>query len=330
MGRYILPNVLPKGVRLSKLALILFAALTASTAHGQASAGTLDHVRILVRDINACDDVYRKLGFDLLDQPSLFPEGSAHNLASLSGDDSYIELIGVADRQKLSTIRPWIVEFIQNYQGAHSVGFVVPSAKTKSDDLAKKGIDAPVFDLVPSKSDAKPIELVTPQLSSLSEGSIFFLEYPSAEGTSKSSTPAVGTPESSPPNPNTATGILGVWIGVKSLTKAKDDAMKLGFRPGRSVESSSLGATGVEMVSTRGKIVLLEAEASGATSEFARERGSGIMGLSFAVSDIAKAKFIVERATNRKFSEHEGFYGRSLLIPPDLTCGVWIEMVQHR
>ena len=76
------------------------------------------------------------------------------------------------------------------------------------------------------------------------------------------------------------------------------------------------------MASTRGKIVLLEAEPSGPTSEFIRERGPGIIGLTVEVSDIAKAKFVVERATNRQFVAQEGFYGSGFLIPPDLTCGV--------
>jgi catechol 2,3-dioxygenase-like lactoylglutathione lyase family enzyme len=289
-----------------------------SSALGQSETGGIDHVRVLVRDIVAAQNQYRSvLGFDMSRaEPNIYQEGSAHNGAAFT-DGTYLELIGIADREKLLKSRPWIVDFLQDHQGAHSVGIGVTSAKDVADRLQSRGIEAPVFNLTGYRPGAKPILLVTPKLVNLPNGAIFFVEYP----VQKSAQTVV--------QPNTAQGTVAVWIVVKDLEKASKESETLGFHPGRLLDFRALGARGRELDTHRGKILLLEANSpEKPAANFSRERGQGVMGLTLAVGDIAKTQSLIGENTNRKFPLYDGIYGKSFLVPPELANSVWIEMVQ--
>jgi 4-hydroxyphenylpyruvate dioxygenase-like putative hemolysin len=300
------------------IVIALIVPLLSSSAVGQSEMASIDHVRILVHDIAAAENQYRSvLGFDMTrTEPVLYPEGSLHNGAALT-DGTYLELIGIADRDKLLKSRPWIVDFLKDRQGAHSVGMIVASAKDVADRLQSRGIEAPVFSLVSHHPGTKPILLVTPKLVNLPDGAIFFLEYPqqvSAQTTVQ---------------PNTTQGILAVWIVVEDLEKASQESQTLGFHPGRLLEFKNLGARGRELETGRGKILLLEATSSGKpTANFFRQRGQGVMGFTLAVGDIAKAQSLIGEKTTRSFPTYDGSFGKSFLVPPEVTNGVWIEMVQ--
>lgn len=303
--------------------ILFFTLFATAGAFGQSDPGSIDHVRILVHDMGACQDVYRnKLGFDLSrTEAVVYQEGSAHNTARLA-DGTYIELVGIADREQLLNMRPWIVDFLQDHQGAHSVGVLVPSATRISDHLQSSGIDATIYDLVGSGPGDKPIHLVTPKLANLPEGAIFFLEYPQESLERRRSLPSAV-------NTNTAQGILGIWIVVKDLGKASNDAEALGFHSVRSLESQALGARGREFEAGHGKIVLLQASVpDGPASRFARDRGDGVIGISLEVDDFAKARALIEKNTNRTLAPYAGSYGKSFSLPAELSCGAWIEMVQ--
>ena len=232
------------------LIVVITLALTSlsSSALGQSETGSIDHVRVLVRDIVAAQNQYRGvLGFDMSRaEPIIYQEGSAHNGAAFT-DGTYLELLGIADREKLLKSRPWIVDFLQDHQGAHSVGIIVTSAKEVADRLQSRGIEAPLFNLIRSRPGAKPILLVTPKLVNLPNGAIFFVEYPAQQ----SAQTVV--------QPNTALGTVAVWIMVKDLEKAVKESETLGFHPGRLLDFKALGARGCELDTGRGKILLLEA-----------------------------------------------------------------------
>jgi catechol 2,3-dioxygenase-like lactoylglutathione lyase family enzyme len=298
--------------------IVLGLPLLSSRAVGQSETAGIDHVRILVRDIAAAQKQYRNvLGLDMSQaEPVIYPEGTVHNGAELT-DGTYLELIGIADRDKLLKSRPWIVDFLQDHQGAHSVGMIVTSAKDVADRLRSQGIEAPVFNLVSSHPGAKPILLVTPKLVNLPDGAIFFVEYP------------VQVQARTVVQPNTTQGTVAVWIVVKDLEKASQESEKLGFHLGRVLDFKGLGARARELDTGRGKILLLEVNSPGKpAATFLHERGQGVMGFTLAVGDIAKAQSLTGKNANREFPTYGGIYGKSFLIPPELTSGVWIEMVQ--
>lgn len=289
-----------------------------TSALGQSETAGIDHVRILVKDMAASQNQYRDvLCFQMnRAEPVIYSEGSAHNGAALT-DGTYLELLGIADREKLVKSRPWIVDFIQSHQGGHSVGMIVTSAKDVADRLQAHGIEAPISNLIGFHPGAKPILLVTPKLLNLSVGSIFFVEYPYPQ------------PAKTVIHPNTTQALLAVWILVKDLQKASQELEALGFHPARSLDFKNLGAEGREFETGRGKIVLLEANSSNKPAAiFLRDRGQGLMGFTLAVGDLAKAQSLIGEKTKTKFSTYDGAYGKSFLVPPEMTSGVWLEMAQ--
>lgn len=302
------------------VALALF--LQCSSALGQSDAPTLDHVRVLVHDIAAAQNTLHKLGFEVRrPEASVYQEGSAHNSAFLS-DGTYVELIGIADRDKLLKSRPWIVDFLQHYQGAHSAGVIVTSAKDVADRLQSLKIDAPLFTLLGSQPGAKPVLLITPKLASLPDGAIFFVEYPWQRTTATSAAQFA--------QPNTVHGTIAVWILVKDLEKASKDVETLGFHSGRLLDFKVLGARGRECQTGHGSILLLEPNSPGKpAADFSHERGEGVMGVTLAVGDLGNAKSLIEKNTRRELRSYDGIYGKSILVPAELANGVWIEMVQE-
>jgi hypothetical protein len=289
-----------------------------SNALGQSDPPTIDHVRVLVHDIAAAQNTFHALGFEMR-QPksSVYQEGSAHNSARFS-DGTYLELIGVADREKLLKSRPWIVDFLQHHQGAHSVGIVVPSVQDVADHLQSQGIDADLFTLIGSNPQAKPVQLVTPKLANISDGAIFFVEYPW-----KRSSPAQVS------QPDTAQGTVAVWILVQDLEKASKDMERIGFHSGRMLKLDVLGARGREFEIGDGRILLLKSDSvGGSAADFSRERVQGVMGLTVSVGDLKRAESLVEEFTARKMRTYDGVYGKGFLVPAELANGVWIEMVQ--
>jgi len=291
-----------------------------TAAFAQSGPGRIDHVRILVNDVKTTGrDIYgKRLGFYLPEQePAIFDEGSAHEGIVLF-DHTYLELVGVADADKLRCVRPWIVNFLQSHEGAHSVGLAVDSAEQMADRLSSQGIDAPMFRLTPS-AGAKPIVLITPRMPHLPEGTFFFLQYPESWW------------REHPPHQqfNSTVGIAAVWMLVKDLNEAGKDAEILGFRRGRSLQSDILEAQGMEFNSETGKIILLRPSTTGGpAARFANDRGEGLMGVSLVASDLANARGLIEGNTKRMLAVYQGFYGKSFLVPAELASGVWIEIVQ--
>jgi catechol 2,3-dioxygenase-like lactoylglutathione lyase family enzyme len=305
-----------------RVLIILTLLATTAFALGQVwrsdSPGPIDHVRILVRDMaDARADFHDRLGFDFRSgQAIMLPEGSAHDAMWLA-NRSYLELIAVADREKLMRERPWIVEFLDRHQGAHSIGLSIASAAEFSEKLRAHGIDAPVSTLL-NRSGGAPFHNVTPKLPHLPEGVIFFTEYPSNKSSAK--------PEPPVHHANSARRILAVWILVNNLRGAIDDMRGLGFPEVRSVKSSALAAEGIEFGTQRGSIILLRPIGSGPASEFEKNRGAGVMGVTLQVEGLDAARSFVKRNDNRDSSTYQGFYGSSILVPSQLAEELWIEM----
>jgi hypothetical protein len=206
------------------------------------------------------------LGFELTRvEPVIYSEGSAHNGAALT-EGIYLELLGIADRNKLVQARPWIVEFLQEHQGGHSVGLIATSVREVADHLRAQGFEAPIQNLVGSYPGAPPILLVTPKLLNLPNGSIFFVEYP------------YPAPVKEVIQPNATESLDAVWIVVKDLEEASKESGALGFHLAGRKNFPILGARGRELETGRGKIVLLEANsANKPAAKFLRDRGPGLI-----------------------------------------------------
>jgi hypothetical protein len=140
--------------------------------------------------------------------------------------------------------------------------------------------------------------------------------------------------QSAPPNPyrehpNTAKRIKSVWVAVKNLDEATQAFESLGLPAGRRLKLSRFGAKAREIEAGRGVILLLQSEKhKGAVASFLSERGEAIMGVSIEVAELAIARKTIESNTRQKFVPYRGLYGQTLLVHPELTDGLWIEMFQ--
>jgi hypothetical protein len=52
------------------------------------------------------------------------------------------------------------------------------------------------------------------------------------------------------------------------------------------------------------------------------------MGFTLEVTDLSKARTLLEKNIGQTFAEYDGFYGKSFLIPSKFASGAWIEMVK--
>ena len=130
---------------------------------------------------------------------------------------------------------------------------------------------------------------------------------------------------------NTAKGIKSVWIAVTDLKAATKAYESVGLPVGEKRRLPQLGAIGSEIKAGQGVILLLQPTShSGKVAKFLEDRGEGIMGISIEVSRLMTARKLLQMNTKRKFTPYGGPYGMSVLIPAQITHGVWVEMFQRR
>ncbi len=96
---------------------------------------------------------------------------------------------------------------------------------------------------------------------------------------------------------------------------------------GRRISLSQLGAKGREIETGEGLVLLLEASsAEGEVASFLARRGEGVMGVSIKVAELNTALNILEANLKQKLPPYEGAYGKSVLVPVEVTRGIWVEM----
>ena len=130
-------------------------------------------------------------------------------------------------------------------------------------------------------------------------------------------------------HPNTAMGIRSVWIAVDDVAKESKSLDSVGFRIAKGKRINGIGGDGPQTDAGRGVIrVLQPSDPKGKVASFLADRGEGIMGITIEVSSLQKARDIIEQATKQKFAPYQGVHGNSILVPPSLTRGVWLELFQ--
>lgn len=133
-------------------------------------------------------------------------------------------------------------------------------------------------------------------------------------------------------HPNTAKRLHAAWFAVRDLEASLRNLQDAGFEPGETREAKSLGAADQEVKAGNGCLLLLRAvDKNGVLDNLLSDHDDGqIIGVSIEVSDLNKARSWVEGRSGRKIEPYDGYYGRSILIPPDLTHRVWMELFQRR
>jgi catechol 2,3-dioxygenase-like lactoylglutathione lyase family enzyme len=286
----------------------------------------LDHVGVAVRDLEAAKKDYRDvLGF------TVFAGGKHPNGSRNSGpvlESGYLELITFWDRTKAQGAM--LAKFLEKHEGALFVGLdVFPvddtamllrarGVKIQGPEAGSIGDDPEQHDQPPSLTwslvglDTGAVPAA--HLPAKSTDALFFIQYQ-----------GVGTV-----HPNTAKTLASVWMAVSDLETSVRAYESMGLHPVRKLAAPPLGARGQEIEAGQGTILLFEPENStGKVASFLAERGAeGIMGVSIEVASLQTARNLLESNTKRQFKPYDGPYGLSILIPPELTHGVWIEFFQ--
>jgi catechol 2,3-dioxygenase-like lactoylglutathione lyase family enzyme len=289
----------------------------------------IDHIGIAVRDLETAKKTYRDvLGF------AVFAGGKHLNGTRNGGpalESGYLELITFWDRTK--TEGGVVAKFLEKHEGPFFLGLDVSPVDDTAKLLRTRGFDIqgpesgsinvdPDQHEQPDQPDQplgswRPVGLQSgpvpaAHLPAKSADAIFFIQYQ----------PTV--------HPNTAKKLSSVWMGVRNLEASEKEYESMGFRAARNLAAPQLGARGQEIEAGQGTILLLQPqESAGKVASFLAERGAeGIMGVSIEVASLQTARSLLETNTKRQFEPYVGPYGQSILIPPELTHGVWIEFFQ--
>ncbi len=290
----------------------------------------IDHVGVAVRDLTTARAAYTDtLGFRATHGAKL-PTG-LQNLTIWFADTTYLELLTYYDRERA----PEIAAILERYEGGIFAGLDVGSAQATHDFLVSRGIDVagPVSGSATIDPIGEPVEMwrhVIFRQPVVPANAVFFLEY----NREKLAEMSRRNPEFSPLNftdhANGAEGMRSVWMAVADLETATTAYESVGFTPGRELEAPRLGATGREISAGRGSILLLApSRADGIVAAFLRQRGEGVAGVTLAVADLTATRDTLAARTGLRFHTYEGPYGSSVLIPPELTHGLWIEMIEN-
>jgi catechol 2,3-dioxygenase-like lactoylglutathione lyase family enzyme len=332
--------------------LLLLASLPLSAQTTSAPAPTLigqgrgvDHAGVLVRDMDQAQRDYEKLGF-VVGKGGHFPGGEFNSIVPFQ-NDSYIELLSVSDTTPTKRgMAAHIAEFLKTHEGAVFLGIDVSSAATAADYLTAHGFDAspPIPGAVTKDGDSTPPlpQYYNVHISDTPAAGkkgitlpIFLIQHVASEGMQKRRA------EGQMDHPNTAAAIHAVWFAVHSVQAQLGTLRDAGLNAGESRRMKFLGAHGREVKAGQGVMLLLEPSTEdGLLAKFLSNpvdpqekcncRGEeGIIGLSIEVGDLGKARRLVESGTGKKLESYEGFYGKSFLLPPEVTHGVWIEMYRQ-
>ncbi len=286
----------------------------------------LDHVMIVVRDLDDSEKMWReKLGFKI-QRSGKFPDG-IENRGMVFKNRTYLELLGIYDTRKAAQTDE--ATFLQKHQGATGLALHVSSAQQTASFLKSKGFD--VNDPASMEYTPEGAEKETGKVRIVSfkkpivPGGVFFIQYEMARQRNQDNLLLHKLTE----HPNTAEKIESVWIAVKDLDGTVKGYESIGLTSGRKVDFPKLGAEGREIRAGEGVLLLLRAkDPKGEVALFLTRRGEGIIGVSIKVARLQKTRAMLEADMGQRITPYEGSYGKSILVPVELTQGVWLELFQ--
>jgi len=291
----------------------------------------MDHVGVAVPDLEAAARTYQDvLGFTR-PQTGRLPNG-IRNVNFYFADATYLELLTHYDRGKAT----WLADFTDTHSGALFLVLSAYSAEATASFLAPRGlrISKPVSGTIQTAADqAMPEEkwkTFAYEKSPLPGDPLYFIAYhrPGREAyLAKLQDRRVRRLLY---HDNTALGLKAVWLAVDDLPRATQAFVAAGFTPGRTFTEPRLHANGQVIEAGEGAIHLLSsATADGEVAAFLRRRGGpGLMGVTIEAGSASAAGRLIGERARRTFTPAAGLLGPSVLIPPDLAHGLWLELAE--
>jgi catechol 2,3-dioxygenase-like lactoylglutathione lyase family enzyme len=297
----------------------------------------VDHVGVGVRDLEKARRDYEQiLGFK-----------STEDLPSISGllrsikffeDGTLLEFL--SPPQESAAIRDETRRWVEKHEGAVSLALATSSARRAAGFLEAHNFEVMIMEW-PGPTKEGEVKLSPVQYYSVSSPDtpsgdkrifglwIWLVDYVSSP--ERAAKRASWREQGLMDHPNTALGIPSVRFAGRDLEASLQNLQDMGLEPGEAREAKFLGASGREVKAGEGALLLLRsADANGALTRFLSDHMDGdIIGLGIEVADLNKARSWIENHSGRKLEPDEDGYGRSAMIPLDLTHGVWLELFQR-
>jgi catechol 2,3-dioxygenase-like lactoylglutathione lyase family enzyme len=297
----------------------------------------VDSAGIIVRDLEkTVSDYEQALGFKCFRLPP-FPHGVVCSMIFFE-NNSYLELLSAPrppSGGKLSNHAKDYADFAERHEGAMFLCLATSSATAAAVYLKAHNFAATISAEKGTtlEGETKPPPPLALDVNTVAEPSgnkqVFTLPITLVEYVSQWLEDL--REDGLMVHPNTAQRLHAVWFAVRDLDAHLRNLQQAGFEPGETREAKFLGASGREIKAGGGSMLLLRsADKSSLLNKFLSNHDDGdIFGISIEVSDLNKARSRVEAHSGHKLEPYDGYYGRSIMIPPDLTHGIWLELFQR-
>jgi catechol 2,3-dioxygenase-like lactoylglutathione lyase family enzyme len=301
----------------------------------------IDHVGIRVRDLEKTINAYEQvLGLKCIANPPPRPSGALRSVIVFE-DETLLEFL--SPPQPASAVNSdylrYLAAFVEKHEGAMSLALETSSAKGAAAYLKAHNFEVKISEwprvMKEGETKTSPAQYYSVSTPDTPSGNkqifmlwIWLIEHVSPERPAKL---AARREQGMMAHPNTALGIRTVWFAVRDLDAKLRNLQDAGLEPGQTHEAKFLGAKGREVKAGKGSLLLLRSvDQKGVLNTFLRDHDDGsIIAVSIEVSDLNKARSLVEGHSGHKLEPYKGYYGQSIMIPPDLTHGVWLELFQR-
>ncbi|MBI5544667.1 MAG: VOC family protein [Deltaproteobacteria bacterium] len=291
----------------------------------------LDHIGVAVRDLELAQRVYGEtLGFGA-PQAGTLPNG-LKNVNYYFADGGYIELMTFWDKEKAD----WLAAVLEKTEGANFVLLSVFDIEETRAFLEKRSfamgttmpgrIDKPG---APAGTEALWSTLFFKPPLPLPGGRVGFIAYRRDQREKSLEQIARTRLAKRSPHANTAKRMQAIWMLVRDLEAARKAYGEAGLPERRQYDDPRLGAKVQELSAGQGTILLVQpTDPKGQAARFLERRGECLAGVSIEVLSLEKSHELLRKRTGQELPRYDGPYGKSFLLPPELTFDLWMEMYE--
>jgi hypothetical protein len=311
-------------IRLASALLLCAGVAQASTPAPvpAASATRLDHILLWGHGIDQLTSVMAvKLGFQV--RPGHDPGGVANRYIRFA-DSSFIELLGVTRPDP--AFDPGMKEDQQALKGgpgSRTFGF-----RTSSLDAIHRSLQALHYAVTPfftGPDGAKPgWRLFAFDRAPLSSNT-FFIDYAAGYAPDQFDPANAGDYRVTREHPNGARELSSIWLVSADADADRRQLEKMGYGHAVPVSLPVVGAKGFCVPVGPTALLALQPDGKGLAAQTMTNGGPRILGVSFGVADLGRARRWVERGYERKLASYHGLSGESFLAPTSDDLGLSIE-----
>jgi len=275
-----------------------------------------DHFIILVNNLDAAIQTYRRLGFDA--QPGgEHPAFGSHNALIALADSTYIELVAFKD-SALAAKSFWRAG-VERLRVSEGFGGFVLASNDLTNEVGQIKQRSLIYDEPQAGARVRPdgqrVEWHTAMFGGSPVGLMPFLIQDDTPRALRIASATQGT--------GSRARIKEVVVAVKNIDQARESYRALLNIEPKRVQNSAKDVTGYRIAADWGSIVLAQPETKGnAMADVLAERGEGIYALSLEVEGLGRDRLYLKKENVPFKLDANGF-----LIDPAYTCGARLRFV---